>query len=253
MGNNLPTICSNNLESDYLRIRTKQALTLAGAAEMLTQAKTVPLHLEVSVPIDSWDSSRFSAFQNELQTHISHICHLGITAEYCHLQKTLEGLVSPAPTLKYLSLSSVEYQHRTIQLQVFVPDNIFNGTTPRLSCLMLRNCDISWKSLLLKGLRHLDIHTPSMGRRPGLSVWLDALDEMPELKMLTLHLATLVVPHGASLPSDVEHTITLPSLIHLDISAPARDCGFTLAHLVLPALTWLCLMARSCCWDGSNV
>jgi len=91
------------------------ALTSAGAAEMLARAKTVPLHLEASVPIDSWDGSRFSAFQNELQTHISHICHLGITAEYRHLRKTLEGLVSPAPTLEYLSLSSSEYQHRTIQ------------------------------------------------------------------------------------------------------------------------------------------
>ncbi len=76
---------------------------------------------------------------------------------------------------------------------------------------------------------------------------------MPELKTLTLHLATPVVPHGASLPSDVKRTVTLPSLIHLDISAPARDCGFALAHLVLLALTWLCLMARSCRWDGSDV
>src|SRR6266702_792197 len=80
---------------------------------------------------------------------------------------------------------------------------------PRLSCLMLRNCDISWKSPLLKGLRHLDIRTPSAGRRPGLSVWLDVLDEMPELKTLTLHSATPVVPHGASFPSDVERTVTL--------------------------------------------
>ncbi len=77
------------------------ALTSAGVAEMLAQAKTVPLHLEASVPIDSWDGSRFSVFQNELQTHVSHICHLGITAEYRHLRKTLEGLVSPAPTFHY--------------------------------------------------------------------------------------------------------------------------------------------------------
>lgn len=228
-------------------------LTSAGAAEVLARAKTVPLHLEAKVPIDRWDDSQFSAFQTELQTRVSHICHLGISSEHFHLRKTLEGLVSPAPILEYLSLSSEEYQHRIIQPRVFVPDNIFDGITPRLTCLEIRNCDISWESPLLKGLRHLEIHTPSASKRPSLSVWLDVLEEMVQLKTLTLHSATPVVPPGASLPFNVERTVTLPSLIYLDISASARDCGLALAHLNLPVLNWLYLMARSCRWDGGDV
>ncbi|KAH9161214.1 hypothetical protein EDB89DRAFT_755144 [Lactarius sanguifluus] len=226
-------------------------LTSAGAAEMLVRAKTVPLHLEANVPIDHWDNSRFGAFQKELRARASHIYHLSVSAEYHHLSKILEGLVSPAPTLEDLSLSTEFYEgNRTIQSRVFVPDNIFDGTTPRLFDLVLKNCDISWNSPLLKGLRYLEIRTLSASRRPSLSVWSDALDQIPQLKTLTLHSASPIAPPFSF---DVERTVTLPSLVYLDIAASARDCGFALAHLVLPALTWLGVVANSSHWDGGDV
>src|SRR6266702_2568244 len=228
-------------------------LSSAGATEILARAKTAPLYLDARVPDGRWDDARFSAFQKELQAHVSHICHLGVSAEHFHLHKSLKGLVSSAPTLEYLSLSSDEYRHRGISSQVFIPDTLFDSTTPRLSCLELRNCDISWKSPLLKCLRYLEIRTPSADAIPSLSVWLDALDQMPQLETLTLDSASPIAPPGDSLPFSVERTITLPSLADLDISASARDCGLALAHLVLPALTQLCFMAKSCRWDGSDV
>ncbi|KAI9453533.1 hypothetical protein BJY52DRAFT_834056 [Lactarius psammicola] len=89
--------------------------------------------------------------------------------------------------------------------------------------------------------------------RPSLSDWLDALDEMPQLKTLALHWASPVAPSGALLPPDVERTATLPFLTLFEMSSPARDCGFALAHLVLPALTSLCLIAKSCLQDRSDV
>ncbi|KAN0134341.1 hypothetical protein V8E53_007839 [Lactarius tabidus] len=61
---------------------------------------------------------------------------------------------------------------------------------------------------------------------------------MPQLKQLTLHSAS---PIARSFPFDVERTVTLPSLTHLDVSASVADCALALAHLDLPALTWLCL------------
>jgi hypothetical protein len=227
---------------------------LAGAAEILARAKMVPLYLEARIPTGHWDDGQFSAFRKELQARASHICHLSIGAEHLQLRKTLEGLVSPAPTLERLSLSSQEYVHRTAssRFAVSVPDTLFDGTTPRLSHLELQSCAISWKSPLLKGLRYLDIRTPAADARPSLSVWLDALEEMPQLKTLTLHSASPIAS-DTSLPSDVERTITLPSLAHLSLSASARDCGLALAHLDLPALTGLCLTARSCRSDGSDV
>jgi hypothetical protein len=223
----------------------------AGAAEMLTRARTVPLHLVARVPIGHWNDARFSAFRNELQAHITDICHLDIKAEHSHLCKTLEGLVSPAPTLEYLGLSCEIHRNRAISTPVSIPDNIFDGTTPRLSSLVLQNCDIGWKSPLLRGLKCLDIESPF--ETPDLSVWLDMLDEMAQLKELTLHWALPDFPHNASLPSEVERIVTLPSLAYLYISDYAKECGLALAHLFLPALTRLCIKVNSGQPDGSDV
>jgi len=224
----------------------------AGVAEMLARSKAVPLHLEARVPIGCWNESRFGTFQKQLQTHTSRICHLTISAEHTHLRKTLEGLVAPAPTLEYLSLSSEGYEPRAIQPRVAIPDNLFNGTTPRISCLELGNCDINWKSSLLKDLRHLEIRAPSEHLNPSLSDWLDMLEGMPRVETLTFHLTSPVFP-SSPLSSEDERTITLPCLIHFDISASARDCGLALAHLVLPALNWLSVMAKSSHLEGDDV
>ena len=105
-----------------------------------------------------------------------------------------------------------------------------------LSCLKLRNCDITWKSPLLKGLKYLNIGMPSKNSRPKLADWLDALGEMSQLKLLNLQSASPIAPPS---PFDVERTLTLPSLTCLDISASAKDVALALAHLNLPALTCL--------------
>ena len=208
------------------------ALDSAGVSEILARAKTVPLFLEARFLGDLWDNDRYCVFQEALQLCISRTCHLLISADSHHLRnKTFDRLVSPAPTLETLSLSS-NLQPRRLD----VPDTLFGGITPRLSCLELRHCNISWKSPLLKGLRHLEIFWPSV--IPNLSVWLDALDEMPQLKKLTLHIAS---PKASSFPFHVERTVTLPSLTHFDIIHSPRNCGFALAHLDLPALTCLCV------------
>ena len=106
----------------------------------------------------------------------------------------------------------------------------------------LSYCDISWKSPLLKGLKHLEILAPSTTERPELAVWLGALNDMPQLVTLTLHSASPIAP---SVPFDVERTVALPFLTHLDILANLGDCALALAHLDLPALTRLCLTAIS--------
>ncbi|KAH9030306.1 hypothetical protein EDB84DRAFT_1494855, partial [Lactarius hengduanensis] len=225
------------------------AVSSAGAAEILSRAKTVPLHLEAGVPVGLWDDARFGALQKELQDRVPHICRLAISAKPFHLHRLFKGLTLPAPILEFLSLSGENDPSRMIG--AFVPDTLFGGTTPNLSFLELWNCDINWKSPLLGGLKHLEIRTPL--KRPSLSVWLEALDQMPQLKTLTLHRASPIVPLGVSIPSDAERAVTLPSLTLFEMSSLARSCGFALAHLVLPALTSLCVIAESCRRDYSDV
>ena len=213
-------------------------VSTAGATEMLARAKMAPLYLEAKVPFYQWDDARFFTLQKELQTHISHIRHLEISAEYFRLRTILEGLISPAPTLEHLSLSIAKCPGRR-PFQVSVPDALFDGITPRLSSLHLYNCNISWKSPLLKGLENL---TLSVSTRPSLTDWLDALEEMPQLKRLVLDTASPITPR---LPFDIRRTVSLPFLMHLDISASVLDCGLALTHLVLPPLISLYVTTRS--------
>ena len=142
-------------------------------------------------------------------------------------------LVSPTPTLESLSLS---YKRPTDESTYVIPDNFFNGTAPSLTSLQLESCDISWKSPLLKGLRILEISNPSAKTWPELNDWLDALNEMPQLKELSLQFAAPLAPRGNLL---IFRTVTLPSLTHFYIDDSDRDCALVLAHLVLPSLTSL--------------
>ena len=208
-------------------------LSLAGGIEILTRAKSVPLYLEARAPHSSWDDVQFNTFRKELQAHSPDVCRLNISAEPLYLHEILGGLASPASTLEYLSLcSSVGHQNTEPGGHIFVPDSLFDDSAPRLSCLKLFNYRISWKSSLLKGLRHLEIRSPIA--RPKLATWLDALDEMSQLKTLVLHSASPISPE-----IDVKRTTTLLSLRHLDILASSADCAHALAHLDLPALTEL--------------
>ena len=189
-----------------------------------------------------WDDVRFSTFRTELQSHVPYICRLQTSAEPLHLLSTLRGFVSPAPTLEYLSLHShSRHPNRRARRTCPIPGTLLNGSTPRLSCLELHYCYISWKSPLLKGLKHLEIFKSSTNGRPDLTVWLDALDEMTQLQTLILHSAS---PIAHSLPFDVERATTLPSLTRFDISGSLGDCALAFAHLDLPALTSLCLSAN---------
>jgi hypothetical protein len=220
-------------------------LTPVGMAEILARAKMAPLDLEA-------DSTKFNrpqlCLERQLEAHISHTRRLSISG---HLRSALERLVSPAPILEFLSLSHDHFLSSSDQVDI--PVNLLNYTTPCLTSLELENCDISWKSPLLKGLRTLKILRPSTEARPKLEDWLDALNEMLQLETLTLQFATPLAPLAAPLSSGPSLAVTLPSLTRFHISASAKDCALALAHVVLPALTWLYVNAKSHERGGEDV
>ncbi|KAF8471442.1 hypothetical protein DFH94DRAFT_674461, partial [Russula ochroleuca] len=213
-------------------------LTPAAMAEILARAQKMPLHLEVDVT--PWWAAGFDTFVRQLEPHISHTRHLNVNGR---LHTALNQLMSSAPTLEFLSLS-----HKPPRFSLSSSDdhfNFFDCIAPRLTSLELKNCDISWKSPPLKGLRTLKMHTLSREMRPRLEDWLGALDEMPQLETLILHSATPRAPPDAPLISQPSRAVTLPSLTGFHISASARGCALALAHLVLPALSWLHVDAKS--------
>jgi hypothetical protein len=194
--------------------------------------------LEVHI---EWSVAQIAAIEKQLEAHISRTRHLSISGL---VERVLRRLVSPAPILESLSLSASS--------QADIPFNLFNCTTPSLTNLELRSCDISWKSPLLKGLRTLKILTP-VETRPKLEDWLSALNEMPQLETLILQSATPLASMVAPLISDTSRTVTLPSLTNFYISASAKDCALALAHLALPALTRIQVNAASHDQAGEDV
>ena len=219
-------------------------LTPVGMAEILSRTKTVPLHLEV----DSykWNMEHTDCFGKQLEAHISHTRHLRFSGRYLStVESVVNRLVSPTSSLESLSLTISIYES-----SYAIPDNLFNCTAPSLTTLELRHCDISWKSPLLKGLRILKIHGLSPKARPELNDWLDALNEMPQIKELYLQSATPVAPLVEPL---ISRTVMLPSLTYFRIDASAKDCALALAHLLLPTLTRLRVDVESHDQAGEDV
>ena len=218
-------------------------ITSAGMAEMLSRAKEAPLHL-VAATIN-WDDSRIRAFGKELQAHVSHIYHLNIFGTSHYVWTTLQHTLfaSPAPILEYLSLFIP-----SLEGMVSISNTAFNGITPRLSYLELRQIMISWKSPLLRGLRYLKLFEVHNDDLLSVTEWLDALDGMPQLKELFLYEASPLAT-VSEFPFDIKRTATLPVLTHLYISSTPIFCALTLAHLVLPSLTSLVLEPSASYYD----
>ena len=213
-------------------------LTLAGITEILARAKMSPLHIEAD--IFPWKEAQLDAFGRQLEAHISHTRHLTISGE-CH---TLLGrLLSPAPAL--VSLSLTESYRLSVSPPCIIPGSLFSGTAPKLTRLELLGCSIGWKSPLLKGLQTLKMVTPTAREMPTLEDWLDALNEMFQLKSLILDNATPIISYDYPHIPDPQRTVTLPSLTHFDITASTWDCALALAHLVLPALISLHVTSES--------
>jgi hypothetical protein len=113
-------------------------LTPVGMAEILPRAKTLPLYMEADAT--KWSAEQIVAFGKQLETHISHTRHLSISGG--RLPTLLERLVSSAPILELLSLSSKSPRYSSPESQAIIPDNLFNRTTPSLTNLELESCNI---------------------------------------------------------------------------------------------------------------
>jgi hypothetical protein len=207
-------------------------LTPAGAAVMLVRAKMAPLYLEAQTM--QWSRAKFGAFKKQIEAHIHQSRHLSITVKSNHL-KISGRLVSAAPSLELLSIDN-----RDISLPWIIPDNLFDGITPKLTYLRLYNCGISGESQLLRGLRVLELFPFPVYARFEFYYLLRALIRTPQLERLVIHdripSKKVVLSHGFNL------TVDLPSLTELSISASVGECEVVLAHLVvLPALTRSCV------------
>jgi hypothetical protein len=219
-------------------------LTTAGVAVILVRAKTAPLYLGAQTI--RWSEEKFGAFKEQIESHIHHTRCLSITVETKHLM-TVAQLVSSASSLELLSIG-----HRIgpRNSQAIIPDKVFDGIAPKLTYLRLYQCGIGWQSLLLKGLRVLELFSTHFTRpRVTLYYWLRVLKQMPQLERLVLHVDEWMISDKVVLSEGVKLAADLPTLTELSISTSMSQFAITLAHLVLPALTRLCVNAHFGKWN----
>ena len=224
---NLPCLWSHIILTELLP---------AGASQMIALAKMAPLNLEAAVK--TWD---LEIVTGQIEAHIHHTRHLSLSASPQDFERMLGRLISSAPSLERLSIKCSNLTDGPM----LVPDNLFNGIAPKLSCLHLDMCSISWVSPLLWGLRELELFTFPRGGRTSLNVWFDALSQMHQLERLSLLNNIPIHDSSTRTPMVPGLAVVLPSLRELDVIASVLDCFVVLAHLILPALTRLCINAKN--------
>ena len=237
-----------NLPHFWSHINFNQ-LNPTGCTEMLARAKMSPLDLEVIT--SRWDieaantrwymEGRFEVLEGQIKTHIHHTRRLSITASAERLKRMFGQLVSSAPSLEYFAIANSDIVHEP---PLVIPDNLFDGITPKLVYLRLRACAIGWDSPLLKGLRSFTLISFPSQARIALKTWLDALSQMPRLERLTLHNGVPIHSTIHSMTRQPRLTVVLSFITDLDICSLVLDCIAVLAGLVLPALIRLRVTAK---------
>ncbi len=116
------------------------------------------------------------------------------------------------------------------------------AATPRLSRLELCKRDFSWKSPLLRGLKHLEIRTPF--ERPNLSDWLDGLTKCHNSRRFPytwLPRLLLMVPHSHLMLSAPSHSPPL----HSSKSPPLRKIVGSHSHISSYRLSPRCASSQN--------
>ncbi|KAA1468132.1 hypothetical protein DENSPDRAFT_373195 [Dentipellis sp. KUC8613] len=228
----------------------------ACAKEMLRRAKMAPLQIYADFNSTLGCKADLQALLLALP-HASRANLLSISAPHQTLSNIVQQLSSPAPLLEKFGFHNEQGLPWGIDyvpsLPIKLPESLLAGHAPNLRHLELSGCDIRWSSPLLKGLRHLEILDLSANRRPTMTEWLDALENMPYIEELMLHESTPITPLRRSAPPPPSRTVTLTNLVQLDLSSKASSVASVLNHIHLPKVLALRVDCKSEVPDGEDV
>ncbi|TFY61066.1 hypothetical protein EVG20_g7197 [Dentipellis fragilis] len=204
------------------------------ALEKISRAEMAPLNINFAAGTTS------KILRQKISSHISHISRICISGKIEDVYRVLYRLVKPAPLISVLLHSDEDPLVIAI-----APKNLFAGQAPALRVVHVHNAFISWTSRIYAGLielcvqidkehefrddRHPNIH-------PSMTVLLDALETMPNLKRLTL----LDMIPKSGLPNDTVvacRRALLPNLSRLRLSRSVISCISLLRHLDYPETT----------------
>lgn len=203
------------------------------AAETLARSKQAPLKLRVKR--DHWDEeSRTLYFVEQVMNHVERIQELSLMLPAEHTHVVLSKLLSRAPCLQSLKISSGRLPSSSNLPSVLVP---FDGDTPNLRTLELSHCPVPWYSFKLSGLKTLLLHDVPLQFRQSMEELLVTLSCMQDLKHLYLKYA--LASDAAFLSSAALQTqkVTLPRLSRLFIVAQPPTVIALLSCVNIPLQT----------------
>lgn len=199
------------------------------AKEILQRSQETPLTVLIDVSDSKYDSRRRHLVQNILE-NMPRIRKLSFYHNHGYedvLETILQDFVLPAPLLERLKLSMKDMKPHAL------PRDVFSGQTPRLRQLVLRNCNLVWASPFLHNLTVLKVDSVVHTARPSMREAINALRNMPNLRVLDLRHALPALVDAAS-ESDSEPTVLLTHLTQVRLESDMPECIYFLSHLTYP-------------------
>ncbi|KAI0050431.1 hypothetical protein FA95DRAFT_624548 [Auriscalpium vulgare] len=191
----------------------------------------------------------------DLEFILANLAHIRVL-RLCLDDADLHALCTPAPLLEYFETSVRWPLNRLLNsaeaLPPVLPHGLFGGAAgaPALRHLRLYgDSTMSWTSPLLAGLVSLEISTgaSSGGRAAEIVDIVDALDRMPSLERLVLHLYQVSDNERVDVPPP-RRVVALACLRDLDLATGTAAAALLLAHITLPTDATV-----HCTLDGQDV
>ncbi|THH18510.1 hypothetical protein EW146_g2471 [Bondarzewia mesenterica] len=193
---------------------------------MLTRSRQTPLAISNSYSGTGYkwrfESTRLALAESHRAYHIS------LMGPQTEIQTLVSDMVRrPAPLLEELSFCCVD----GAQTGCTIPETLFDGRAPRLSCLELRSCSMPWNSPAFthEALTTLALHyVPS---KPSTAQLLQVLERTPRLQTLVLD-HCLPPVRGAA--TQLDKSVTLSHLQVSSLRGIISDCYDFSRYIKLP-------------------
>lgn len=209
----------------------------------LTRSKHAPLHIRGYPP---YAPQKWIPIIRRIIEECTRAETIALTLSEPIYEDILGHLPSSMPLLRTLEISYTKSEDNSS------PIPFVNCATPALRELTVALYRFEWaKDFIPRSLTHLRITYLSYTTSAPCSEVAAAISNLPELRQLVLKDVLAALPESTSQLPPARHTITLPHLEEIHLSASALACVHFLEHCELPASTKILLSFRAMCSDST--
>jgi F-box-like len=209
--------------------------------EFRRRSKGVPFSIFVDEFLDK-RHYRHCQFHKLIANSLSNTQELSVPVDI------VRDLSYPAPILESLTLTR---NNSSINNNITIPMDAFQGHTPCLRRVFLRDVNFSWRLPLLKNLTELSIQHASLTKDASFE-FLDCLARMPFLQSLHLQHFRSAFPMGSPFRSGPSRNLVLSSVRSFTFSGDLELCSFVLENIVLQNVRKLTILLYAFLMDPKD-